>query len=335
MAPYRAPVAKVYASVGDRVSKGDVLVELSYPSAQVAYEQARQELQAARQALQTARQQSDDALTDARRRLDQARATERQARQAASATAPVFPAAEPPAAPVTPAISLSEATQVRIAAEQAVLQAEADLDATLTPYQQRVEAAEAAFQSAQSGRKMAQVKSPIYGTVLALNARPGEEIGADPKVPVAVVVNLGELQVHAPADADETAVRPDVPVTFTLDPIQGRQFEGEVERLTSQPARPLQGDRHLAIIEFENKDGLAKPEMKAHVQIIVSKANDILAVPSDAVDRDESGRPTVQVLRSGRWQKVVVQPGLSDGQHTAIRSGLNENETIRVTPDLL
>jgi hypothetical protein len=43
----------------------------------------------------------------------------------------------------------------------------------------------------------------------------------------------------------------------------------------------------------------------------------------------------VQVLRSGRWQKVVVQPGLSDGQYTAIRSGLNENETIRVTPDLL
>ena len=44
MAPYRAPVARVYASVGDRVRRGDVLVELSHPTAQAAYEQARAEL---------------------------------------------------------------------------------------------------------------------------------------------------------------------------------------------------------------------------------------------------------------------------------------------------
>jgi multidrug efflux pump subunit AcrA (membrane-fusion protein) len=332
MAPYRAPIARVFASVGDRVSKGDVLVELSYPSAQAAYEQARQELQAARQALQTTRDQYDDALTDARKRLEQARATERQARQAAAGTAPPATGAGLAA---EPAVTLPEATQARIETEQAVLQAEADLEAALTPYQQRVEAAEAAFQSAQSGRKMAQIKSPIYGTVLALNARPGEEIGADRKTPVAIVVDLGDLQVHAPTDADETAVRPDVPVTFTLDKLPSQPFEGEIERVTSRPARPLQGDRHLAIIEFENKDGLAKPGMKANVQAVVSKAKNVLAVPSDAVDRDRSGRPTVQALRNGRWQKVVVQPGLSDGQYTAIRSGLNENETIKVTPDLL
>jgi multidrug efflux pump subunit AcrA (membrane-fusion protein) len=335
MAPYRAPVARVFASVGDRVSKGDVLVELSYPSAQAGYAQARQELQAARQAHQSARQQYDDALTEARKRLEQARATERQARQAASTTTSAAAGAEPPAAPAEPAVSLSQATQARIDAEQAVLQAEADLEAALTPYQQRLEAAEAAFQAAQSGRKMAQIKSPIYGTVLALNARPGQEIGADAKTPVAVVVDLGDLQVHAPADANETAVHPDAPVTFTLDKLPGQQFEGQVERVTSQPAKALQGDRHLAIIEFENKEGLAKPEMKAHVEVIVSKTHDALAVPSDAVDRDASGRPTVQVLRNGRWQKVVVQPGLSDGQYTAIRSGLEANETIRVTPNLL
>lgn len=343
MAPYRAPVDRVLASVGDRVSQGDVLAELSFPSAQVAYEQARQELQAARQALQTARQQYDDGLTDARQRLEQARATERQARQAASAGSPATatppdatePDATSPAAPAEPAVTLAEATQARIEAEQAVLQAEADLKAALTPYQQRLEAAQAAFQAAQSGRKMAQIKSPISGTVLSLNAQPGQEIGADRNRPVAVVVDLGDLQVHAPADAAESAVRPDVPVTFTLDKLEGQQFAGEVERVTSRPARPLQGDRHLAIIEFENKEGLAKPGMKANVQVIVSKAEDVLAVPSDAVDRDESGRPTVQVLRNGRWQTVVVQPGLSDGQYTAIRSGLEENETIKVTPDLL
>jgi multidrug efflux pump subunit AcrA (membrane-fusion protein) len=333
MAPYRAPVARVFASVGDRVSRGDVLVELSYPSAEVAYEQARQELQAARQAYQAARRQYDATLTDARRRLEQARAAERRARQA-SATPTATTGTDLPT-PAEPAMNLPEATQARLDAEQVVLQAETEVEAALTPYRQRLEAAEAAFQQAQSGRKMTQIKSPIYGTVLALNARPGEEIGADPKTPVAVVVDLGKLQVHAPVDADETSVRPGTPVTFTLADLQGQQFEGEVERVTTRPSKPLQGDGHLAIIEFKNEQGLAKPEMKANVQVVVSKARNVVAVPSDAVDRDESGRPTVQVLRNGRWQTVVVQPGLSDGQYTAIRTGLNENETIKVTPDLL
>jgi len=44
MAPYRAPVAQVYVSVGQRVKAGDVLLELSNPTAQAAYEQARREL---------------------------------------------------------------------------------------------------------------------------------------------------------------------------------------------------------------------------------------------------------------------------------------------------
>jgi multidrug efflux pump subunit AcrA (membrane-fusion protein) len=39
-APYRAPVAQVDVSVGQRVKAGDVLLELSNPTAQAAYEQA-------------------------------------------------------------------------------------------------------------------------------------------------------------------------------------------------------------------------------------------------------------------------------------------------------
>ena len=42
MTPYRAPVARVYVSVGDRVKRGDVLVELALANVQTAYDQARE-----------------------------------------------------------------------------------------------------------------------------------------------------------------------------------------------------------------------------------------------------------------------------------------------------
>jgi multidrug efflux pump subunit AcrA (membrane-fusion protein) len=153
---------------------------------------------------------------------------------------------------------------------------------------------------------------------------------------VATVVDLGELQVHATMSAEEAAsVQPGVPVVVTLDKLPGQQFKGTVARITTGPDQPLGGERYTAIIEFQNDQGLAKPDMAADASVWLGQAREALAVPSDAIDRDPSSRPVVEVLREGRWQKVVVEPGLSDGRYTAIRSGLKEEETVKVTPDLL
>jgi HlyD family secretion protein len=335
MAPYRAPVARVYVSVGQRVRAGEVLLELSNPSAQAAYEQARQELKAAEAAYESARRRYSAAVLTAEKRLEAARAAEKQAREAAA----VSVQAEPPGVGVTvqePAARLAEATQARIAAEQALLQAQAEMAEALAPYKQRLQAAQEAFREAQAGRKMAMIRSPIDGTVLALNARPGVEIGEDRETPVATIVDLNKLQVHAPLDPDEAnSIRPGTPVTLTFQELPGQQFEGTVTRITTEPPRPLGGQRYVAIIEFQNTQGLVKPDMKATVSVRVAEARNVLAVPSSAVDRDKSGRPVVEVLRNGRWQRVVVEPGLSDGRYTAIRSGLNPGETVKVTPDLL
>jgi multidrug efflux pump subunit AcrA (membrane-fusion protein) len=119
-----------------------------------------------------------------------------------------------------------------------------------------------------------------------------------------------------------------------LAPYQQR-FEGKVTRITTEPAGPLGGQRYVSIIEFQNTQGLVKPGMTASVSVRVAEARNVLAVPSGAVHRDKTGRPVVEVLRNGRWERVVVEPGLSDGRYTAIRSGLNDGETVKVTPALL
>jgi macrolide-specific efflux system membrane fusion protein len=332
-APYAAPVERVYASVGDRVKQGDVLVELSHPSAQAAYEQARREVEAAEAAYTEASRQASGSLDAARKELDAARAAERQARQAAAAP----PAEEGTVTITEPAPELADATARRIAAEQAVLQAEADRAATLAPYRQRLEAARQALRDAQSGRKQAMIRSPLDGTVLALNARPGQELAADGKTPVATVVDLSELQVHAPMSADEAdGVKPGATAWLQFGPLAGERFEGTVTRITTETGGVLgAGRRYVALIEFKNEQGQVKPDMDASVSVRLGQAEDVPAVPTDAIDRDEAGRPVVAVLRGGRWQEVVVDPGLSDGRYTAIRSGLKEGETIKVTPDLL
>jgi RND family efflux transporter MFP subunit len=335
MSPYPAPVGRVYVSVGQRVKAGDVLVELANPTAQAAYEQARNELKAAEAAYESARKRYSAAVIAAQQRLAAARAAEEQARKAVG----VSVQAEPPGVAVTlqePAARLAEATQARIEAEQALLQAQAQLAEALAPYQQRLQAAQETFREAQAGRKMAMIRSPIDGTVLALNARPGEEIGKDRKTPVAEIVDLDKLQVHAMLGSDEAdSIKPGTPVTLTFSELPGQTFEGHVARITTEPGGPLGGQRYVAIIEFQNTQGLVKPGMRATVSARIAEARNVVAVPSDAVERDKTGRPVVEVLRNGRWQRVVVEPGLSDGRYTAIRSGLNPGETVKVTRDLL
>lgn len=333
-APYRAPVERVLASVGQRVGAGDVLVELSHPTAQAAYEQARRELEAARIEYQAAYRQHSVAVAAAEKALVAARAAEQRARER-EATQQAAPPEEGTIVLREPGTELADAVAARIEAERALLQARADRAAALVPYRQRLEAAQQALREAQAGRKEALIRSPIAGTVLALNAQPGQEIGVDPKTPVALVVDLSKVQVHAEMSAEEAAsVQPGMSAVLTFAEMPGEEFEGRVARITSRPPRPLRGERQVAIIEFQNTQGLAKPEMKASVSIRLGQALKAVTVPRNAVGRDPQGRSVVEVLRDGRWEKVVVEPGLSDGRYTAIRFGLNVGETVKVPPGL-
>src|SRR5690349_16049773 len=55
--PYQAPVSAIYVTVGKNVHRGDVLLELSAPTAQSYYEQAREQVRSAETALANARRQ--------------------------------------------------------------------------------------------------------------------------------------------------------------------------------------------------------------------------------------------------------------------------------------
>jgi multidrug efflux pump subunit AcrA (membrane-fusion protein) len=78
---YQTPVEQVMTSIGQHVRKGEVLVKLSSPQAQVDYEQARAAVKSAEVALNTARAQAEAPVRQLRSQLTEARSRERQLRQ--------------------------------------------------------------------------------------------------------------------------------------------------------------------------------------------------------------------------------------------------------------
>jgi HlyD family secretion protein len=68
--------------------------------------------------------------------------------------------------------------------------------------------------------------------------------------------------------------------------------------------------------------------MNASVTITVAQAQDVLTVPSQAI-QTEGFRSVVEVQKDdGSTEKVAVQTGLTDGTNTEITQGLEEGQTI-------
>lgn len=326
--PYQAPVERILVTVGKSVQKGDVLMQLAAPQNQAYYQQARQQLQQAQQNLTQARQQWEQSLRSAQKRLEQARETERQARRQAQ---------QPPAQPSGTAtvteqtgLSLSQATANRKDAEQEVLDIKAQMQQAMTPYEQAVALAQQQFDDAQSGLKGAMVRTPIAGTVLSVDAQIGQQ--ANPKNAVARVVNLDALTVHAALSKDllDHVEHGDY-ATVVLDDFPKQEFPGTVRQVYTQRAGLLTGASYVAVVDFKNQKGQAKPGMGATAKVVLGRANDVLAVPSGAVFTS-SGKPAVKLRAGGEWRTRVIETGLTDGEYTEVKSGLNEGDTVQANP---
>jgi membrane fusion protein, macrolide-specific efflux system len=329
-ASYTAPVDKVYTTLGAYVKRGDVLVQLANPSATENYDQARENVRAAETAYANAKRQYDDAVTAARK----------QAAAAAAGTQNTTSSSSSAPDSTTVTTSSSTTTTDTGAADAAVQQAIADRTAGLAAYQAQLDSARAAYRDARAGKRQAQVRAPISGTVIALNAQPGQTAGRN-NAPVAVVADLSALQVQAGMTPEQAAyVKPELPVVLTFDTVPGRQFDGTVQRITTQ-ADPnssngvIKGASYVAIMSFKNTDGLVKPQATAEVSVKTGEVKGALAVPARAVARDETGKPVVRVLEDGKWRPVAVQTGMTDGRYVQVKSGLKEGETVQVTEPLI
>jgi RND family efflux transporter MFP subunit len=302
MPTYRAPVDQVMASVGAVVRRGEVLVQLSFPNTEAAYAQAQVNVKAAEAALAQAKSAYDDTVKALQQRV-------LELRKQRSEGAPVddFELAS---------------------AERELADAQKDRNRAIAPYSEALAQAQQAFAAAKSGAKQASIRTPITGTVLELNASPGQEVGVDRDQRIALIVDLEALEVHAQIPSGQQVEEGDEFV-LTFSDVPGEDFEGTVSKVVTVAGS--EGMRK-AVIQFDNTKGMVKPGMKPTASMITGRVENVVAVPTDAVDKDDTGKPVVHVLKGSDWAATVVEVGLSGGGYTEIKSGVAEGDTVQVTP---
>lgn len=215
------------------------------------------------------------------------------------------------------------------------LQAEADY----TQQGNVIRQAEIALSSAwlSYAQTSAIITAPMSGTVASLTLSPGVSIAGssststsnsssqtfgsivlDQSLPQATI-NLSEIDI--------TKVNLGQKVNMKLDAFPNKTFTGRVSAINTTGTTSSGVTSYPVTIAFDTNVDKMYPNMAVSATIITNIKNDVLLVPSSAV-QTTNGQSTVQVMRNGQPTDVDVEVGDSNDTQTQIISGLKEGDTV-------
>jgi HlyD family secretion protein len=128
-------------------------------------------------------------------------------------------------------------------------------------------------------------------------------------------------------EVDIGKVRPGQEALFTVDAFPGQEFEGEVTAI--YPKAVIQDNvvYYDVVVDVRTAyDGLLRPDMTASVIILRESRRGVLAVPEQAIKR-EQGKPVVYLI-ADRVEARPVKLGWKDGSWVEILSGVEEGQTV-------
>jgi len=199
----------------------------------------------------------------------------------------------------------------------------------LTIAEAQVEQSRASLEQARLRLGNAILTAPFSGTVLSVNAKAGDFIGA--ATPVMVLGDLDSYHVDATIDeTDIGRVQVGQDAAVTLDAFPDAAFSGKVTRVDLS-GKNVQGVVSYDLeVELAPTDAAVRSGMTATANITVARKEG-LVVPNRAVKRDTVGKYYVEILSGGQVQQRFVTPGLSNELVTEVVSGVNVGDEVVVS----
>jgi multidrug efflux pump subunit AcrA (membrane-fusion protein) len=260
-------------------------------------------------------------------------------------------------------INEATASSAASAAENAYSNAKRQYNSALTAANQQIDADKQALEASKAAADInaqqasldilklqfaqATIKSPISGTVIAVNAvesaaSAGVLFVIADTVHLQVEVKIGEKDVNRVALGNQAAIESEATgkdvYEGKLESIEPASVDS-VEALTG--SAQISSDTRVnykAIIDVTSQQTRLKIGMNTEVSIIVEQIEDVLAVPQSAVMTNEAGETVVYALvtdeqSNGSYQEIPVVSGLETDAYVEISGeGLKEGMQIVLNP---
>ncbi|MBI5635131.1 MAG: efflux RND transporter periplasmic adaptor subunit [Nitrospirae bacterium] len=206
--------------------------------------------------------------------------------------------------------------------------------------QQEIKAQAAAVEQSQREYNLAKimldysfVKSPLAGVVTTRPVKIAETVPLGGLI--ASVVATDSLYIEAfidEADAAKVAIGQQVHVT--MDAYPEKAMQGEVYLISpvvlgnKQEARTFE-----ARIRLLDKSILTKPGMSADVEVIISKKENVLIIPSQAI-MEKNDAKYVYISKGSRALLRPIKTGQFNWTYTEVLEGIQEGDIVITNPDI-
>lgn len=217
--------------------------------------------------------------------------------------------------------------------EAAEAQAKAE-NARVAAIRAQIEQTQSSLRADEANLNYTRIFAPMSGTVVSMVARRGQTLNAAQTTPtILTIANLSVMRVQAQvSEADISRLTPGTEVYFTTLGSRGERWYSALDLIEPTPKVENNVVLYNALFDVENEAGRLLPQMTTQVFFVVSKAENVLAVPAAAISPRGPNRAEVQVRRSnGVIEPVLIETGLSDRVHVEVKSGLNAGDSVVLT----
>ncbi len=187
------------------------------------------------------------------------------------------------------------------------------------------------LENAQENLEDYSVTAPISGTVVTKTAKAGDNIEGGSDSTLCVIYDLSYLEMTMSIDElDISSVEVGQEVQITADAVEGQTYTGVVTEVS------VAGTTYPVTVRIDETDGLL-PGMNVDAEIVISSADDVLAIPSAAVNRGDTVLITADSPSAANaldqeapegYVYVSVETGVSDDSYIEVLSGLQEGDTV-------
>lgn len=308
-------IEKLYVELGRQIKKGDLIAEIDSTTQRNELEKSKAQL-ASYEAQLAARKVTRDVAQARYNREVKLRSTDSTSRE-----------------------NLESAQQTLASAKADVAEMES-----------QIVQARLAVSTAETNLGYTRISAPLDGTVVSIPVEEGQTVNANQTTPTIVkVADLSRMENKIEiSEGDITRVAPGMPVIYTILSEPDISFRAKLDSIdpgntsvtnagATSSGSSSSSSSNEAIYYYgksivSNEDGRLRIGMTTQNTIVVSRAQDVLIVPSIVLEkRTARGRTSyfVQVLTpAGTVEERAVETGVSDNLNTQIVSGLAEGERV-------
>ena len=132
-------------------------------------------------------------------------------------------------------------------------------------------------------------------------------------------------------DKDFSKVKENQPVEIVVKKEEKNlSYIGKVKKINKDPLAKSTIDIEIINLD-ENLQADLQADLQATCTIIVEKAENVVALPIEAIQKDEEQKKYVNlVIEDGNTTKTYIKTGISDDYYVEIKEGLNVGDRVQI-----